>query len=266
MVDRSRLIKYTDAQVIDVYKRTLSSNKTAKELGIGQPTVLRILERNNVPRTGLTAYRANATLFNDEQCKEIAAKYAAGALTADLVAEYGGSFYSVKRAIGRAGVELRLNPAPTVKPGELERAIELHKQGISHAYISVKLGRSQQFVSRILRKAGNFRKHASGESHGHWNGGRTLTGGGYVKVMVSADDPMASMRDGKGYVLEHRLVMARVLGRPLTEKETVHHIDNERANNAPENLQLRHGRHGKHVAMVCLSCGSHNIGFAPIKD
>lgn len=68
-----------------------------------------------------------------------------------------------------------------------------------------------------------------------------------------------------GHVLEHRLVMARKLGRPLLRTETVHHIDGDRMNNAPENLQLRQGKHGKHVVMCCLDCGSHNIGHVELE-
>jgi hypothetical protein len=42
---------------------------------------------------------------------------------------------------------------------------------------------------------------------------------------------------GKQYK-EHRLVMERVLGRPLTTNENVHHIDGDRTNNDPSNLEL----------------------------
>ncbi len=41
-----------------------------------------------------------------------------------------------------------------------------------------------------------------------------------------------------GYVMEHRLVMAQWVGRPLTRVETVHHLDHDPLNNARTNLQL----------------------------
>lgn len=41
-----------------------------------------------------------------------------------------------------------------------------------------------------------------------------------------------------GYVMEHRLVMAQWIGRPLRRTEVVNHIDHNPANNARENLEL----------------------------
>lgn len=65
-----------------------------------------------------------------------------------------------------------------------------------------------------------------------WRGGQTLLKK-HRLVYVGVGHAMAYKT---GYVLEHRLVMARVLGRPLESHEHVHHIDLDSLNNDPANL------------------------------
>jgi hypothetical protein len=110
-------------------------------------------------------------------------------------------------------------------------------------------------------RAPGFRK---GEAHHAWVGGRHSGEDGYVRVWLSADDPLVSMSqqhgdcDG-GYALEHRAVLARKLGRPLNNDETVHHVDGIRHHNNPSNLQLRQGKHGKGHVFRCRCCGSYDV-------
>jgi hypothetical protein len=62
---------------------------------------------------------------------------------------------------------------------------------------------------------------------------------GYRKILCP-DHPNA---DASGYVLEHRLVCERLLGRYLTEEEIVHHRDSNPLNNDPSNLFIFYGHH-----------------------
>ena len=95
--------------------------------------------------------------------------------------------------------------------------------------------------------------------------GRWIESHGYVDLVMPRDHPFAKAMGRRRktgntlQVLEHRLVMAEALGRPLESHETVHHKNGDRRDNRLENLELRQGRHGKGVAHVCLDCGSHNV-------
>ncbi len=64
--------------------------------------------------------------------------------------------------------------------------------------------------------------------------GWTITSRGYRMVMAK-DHPAASK---DGYVLEHRLMMEKTVGRRLARHEVVHHKNGDRLDNRPENLEL----------------------------
>jgi hypothetical protein len=71
---------------------------------------------------------------------------------------------------------------------------------------------------------------------------RTVTGQGSIShgywwVGVPAHERHL-VPAGRRADFEHRLVMARLLGRPLTADEVVHHRNGDRLDNAPGNLEL----------------------------
>ncbi len=65
-----------------------------------------------------------------------------------------------------------------------------------------------------------------------------ITAEGYVKIYLPRDHPYRCMAPKGGRILEHRLIMAQHLGRPLTRREAVHHINGNKADNRIENLEL----------------------------
>lgn len=81
------------------------------------------------------------------------------------------------------------------------------------------------------------------EKHHNWKGGRLIDRCGYVRVLAP-EHPMAL---GSGYVLEHVLVACKMIGRTLRKNEVVHHKDENRQNNSPENLQVM--TRGAHVRL-----------------
>jgi hypothetical protein len=114
---------------------------------------------------------------------------------------------------------------------ELARAFD-----VAHTTILAALDRRE--VSR--RGPGSY----PGERSPKWKGGiRFLNNGGYVMVYSREFPEMNTANSGSCYVLEHRLVMAQYLGRPLARHETIHHRNGDRADNRLENLELWIGGH-----------------------
>ncbi len=92
-----------------------------------------------------------------------------------------------------------------------------------------------------------FGANKSGNGSSAWKGGRGQTSDGYITIWVGQDDFFYPMANSNGRILEHRLVVAKALGRCLHSWEVVHHKgikypvnskENKQDNRYPENLQL----------------------------
>lgn len=234
----------------------------AQDFGVGINQIARIVRRNGGEVRGKGANR-----LPPEREAELVRLYAEGVPVADLRKKFGVAAAStIPRIVKRYGVEVRPGRRPQRRFTEAE-VVEMgrlwNEEGLSQTAIALRFDTAQIVVSRVLRSAGikPVARHPRprGEQHGSWKGGRSTHGAGYVLVSVDPNDPLAAMRNRSGYVAEHRLVMARALGRPLSSNETVHHLNGDRKDNRLENLQLRHGPHGKGARFRCCDCGSTNV-------
>ncbi len=152
-------------------------------------------------------------------------------------------------------------------PEEDAKAIvEEWNAGKPLARIAIDRGIGKARLKRLLIDNGIVpqERKLRGTKHGSWEGGRFEDKQGYWWTYITPDDPMAIMAVKGRYIAEHRLVMARAIGRPLERNETVHHINGDRKDNRLENLQLRHGGHGKGIVLKCADCGGHNIIEVPL--
>ena len=104
----------------------------------------------------------------------------------------------------------------------------------------------EKLNSRICRPCQGKRSAGCFENNRSWKGGRRIDGNGYVCVMLEPSDFFFSMADSLGYVKEHRLIMAKYLGRCLQPWEIVHHKNGDKTDNRKENLGLMlHGDHSR---------------------
>lgn len=181
----------------------------------------------------------------------------------NLAAQYGCNFVTIHYLLKRHKITCRSRGGCTGVTTEQEKEIcSRYLSGDSVEDLRDNFHCSQPVINRILYNNNIPKRSANGakprENHHNWKGGR-LPSGDYIKVLLPRDDELHCMTDRAGYVLEHRLVMAKYLGRPLFKWETVHHKDNLKRHNVITNLQLRIGNHGVGISLKCAACGGINL-------
>ncbi len=91
---------------------------------------------------------------------------------------------------------------------------------------------------KLCFQCANITRVPRGDKSPNWKGGRHLDVRGYNHVLLSRNDFYFPMANKSGYVPEHRLVMAKSLGRSLQDWEVIHHKNGIKNDNRQENLEL----------------------------
>lgn len=196
-----------------------------------------------------------------------------GRSTIEIAAEIGCGASSVQWRLTRAGVPMRGKYSGRWEPKLCERCEkEFTPAGPAQRFCSPacragtreceQCGKTFQLkLTTDPHATANPRRFCTPECGAMWRSEnlshRYLTGEGYVLIVKpptmsrGLNDQgyvrvnLGTGRLARGRVLEHRYVMEQQLGRELLPDETVHHVNGQKTDNRPENLELWVSKHPK---------------------
>jgi hypothetical protein len=170
-----------------------------------------------------------------EQKTRVRELHQSGMKTGEIAADACCSMAQVRHALKTAGMK-SVGGRPSICDQHADKIRAWANEGLSFSEMARRIGCSHSDVRRFLdrRRFDRTPFHQSGKNNPAWKGGRMIDKTGYVLILMP-DHPEANRH---GYIREHRLVMERMIGRLLLPAEVVHHKDDDRQNNSPDNLEL----------------------------
>ena len=247
-------------QILKMYQDGLSGLEIARQLKMGKNHVCKAIKES-----GLSKNRAGHRYkFSEQDELKMVELYNSGKTCSHIGKIFNCCHLTILAILKRLNVKRR--PAGGSFRNLYHNCGEEIKNkwlsGKSQREIGLELNVSQSALSRVLKKLGMSKDNriAKGNRHGNWKGGK-ISQDGYIYILLDVNDPFVCMTNAQGYVAEHRYVMAKHLGRPLRDEESVHHKNTlgPKDDNRLDNLQLRQGNHGSGGCYQCADCGSTNI-------
>lgn len=113
--------------------------------------------------------------------------------------------------------------------------VNLSKQANGKGNFTTKVNTSCFSLPSNPKRVSTMANFNTGPANGYWKGGRSIASNGYVLIRVGTNHPLA---DKRGYAYEHRIVASNKLGRWVKPGELVHHLNHNKQDNRPENLEV----------------------------